>query len=460
MSLFDAKNFNGEVFGAYVDAVPNLNRNALLSSRAIVNAQKYAAMLPDQVGGNYITVPIKARIGGTAVNYDGDTDINASSRKTFTHGRIVVGRANAWEEKDFSTDITGEDFMPVVTEIAEYWDDVDQNTLLATLNGIFTMSGTGSEDFVTGHTYDITGAATATFDATTLNNAIQKALGDNKGKFALAIMHSQVATNLENLQLLSYFKGTDANGMQRDVALATLNGRTVLIDDNMPTSTTTTTPETKGVYTITIGTAGTTGDKISVGGVEYTLGASTSYENKTLAVGSSANTQATALKTVLTSQYGGIFSVTTSTNTVVLTQVVGGTGSAPTVSVTQADSTGAMVATIATTTSGVAKVTATTYTTYILGEGAIEYTNCGVKTPYSVDRDEKTDGGIDLLYSRQRKIFSPYGISFKANTGIISPTDEQLANGANWELANSNEESGTVYFPIKAIPIARVISLG
>ena len=61
MALFDQKNFNGEVFGAYVDRVPNLNRNELLKSGAIVEKPQYATMLPDQTGGNYITIPIKAR---------------------------------------------------------------------------------------------------------------------------------------------------------------------------------------------------------------------------------------------------------------------------------------------------------------------------------------------------------------------------------------------------------------
>ena len=107
MALFDQKNFNGEVFGKYVDAVENLNRNQLLKSGALVEKPQYASMLPDQVGGNYITVPIKARISGEADNYDGNTDITASSRGTYTHGRIVVGRAKGWTEKDFTTDISG-----------------------------------------------------------------------------------------------------------------------------------------------------------------------------------------------------------------------------------------------------------------------------------------------------------------------------------------------------------------
>ena len=70
----------------------------------------------------------------------------------------------------------------------------------------------------------------------TLNKAIQKAGGDNKNSFTIAIMHSEVATNLENLNLLAYLKQTDRNGIQRDLTLATWNGRAVLIDDSMPVS--------------------------------------------------------------------------------------------------------------------------------------------------------------------------------------------------------------------------------
>lgn len=348
MALFDLKNFNGEVFGAYVDQVPNLNRNELLKSGAIVEKKQYAPMLAEQTGGNYITVPIKARIGGTADNYDGSTNIKADSRDTYTHGRVVVGRAHGWTEKDFSTDITGEDFLPAAQEVAEYWDDVDQQTLLSTLKGIFSMTGAENLKFVNGHTYDIaTEPGENNFSETTLNNAIQQALGDNKSKFALAIMHSQVATNLENLKLMAYMKGTDAEGIERDLVLATLNGRFVLIDDNMPTA-----------------------SKTDSGSTEYTE-----------------------------------------------------------------------------------------YTTYVLGAGAIEYTDCGVKVPYEMARDAATNGGEDTLYSRQRKIFSPYGISFK-QPSFTSPTDAQLETGSNWELANNNASSAKKYFPIKAIPIARILTRG
>lgn len=389
MALFDTKNFNGEVFGAYVDAVPNLNRNELLKSGAIVEKPQYATMLPDQTGGNYITIPIKARIGGTADNYDGNTDITADSRDTYTHGRIVVGRAHGWTEKDFSSDITGEDFMPAAQEVAEYWDDVDQETLLCVLKGIFSMTGQKNKEFVNDHTYDVSMSATETgFAETTLNNAIQQALGDNKGKFSLAIMHSKIATNLENLKLIAYMKYNDGEGIERDLTLATLNGRTVLIDDNMPT---------------------------------------TSLNAKYV---KAAKTDPGALKVTTAGSGEGEVAKTTVQSDVT--------------DVKEGDYVVLLPA-------------GTAYTTYVLGNGAIEYTNCGAKVPYEMDRDPKEKGGEDTLYSRQRKIFSPYGISFKTPS-FISPTNSQLESGDNWELANDNSTSTKKYFPIKAIPIARIIT--
>ena len=391
MALFDQKNFNGEVFGAYVDRVENLNRNALLKSGAVVEHPEYASMLPDQTGGNYITVPIKARIGGTADNYDGNTDITADSRDTYTHGRIVVGRAHGWTEKDFSTDITGEDFMPAAEEVAEYWDDIDQATLLATLKGVFSMTGAGNIDFVNKHTYNTSDNPDApVFNETTLNNAIQQALGDNKSRFSLAVMHSTVATHLENLKLLAYMKYNDGEGIERDLTLATLNGRTVLIDDNMPTEAV----EEKYVL----------GTKNSEGALEVVASGATAGQID---------------QTEVTEDIPGV-----QVGDYVVLMPAG-----------------------------------TYYTTYVMGQGAIEYTNCGAKVPYEMDRDAKTDGGVDILYSRQRKIFSPYGISFKSGS-IISPTDTQLSVGSNWQLAQNNNSGAAKYFPEKAIPIARIITRG
>lgn len=351
MGIFDGKNFNSNVFMRYVDTVPNLNRNELIKSGALKSRDDIKTSFTDQVGGNYATIPIFGRIGKGTQNYDGNTDITANTSLTYSQGRIVVGRADSWVEKDFSYDITaGTDFLKqIASQVGEYWDEVDQATLLSTLKGIFAMTGAKNSEFVNKHTYDVSSdASNNTFGATTLNNAMQQALGDNKAKFSLAIMHSAVATNLENLQLLEYMKYTDANGIQRNLGIATLNGRTVLIDDGMPT------------------------EDIA----ESSEGAGDGY---------------------------------------------------------------------------------TKFTTYVLGNGAIEYTDCGAKVPYETDRDKFKNGGQDYLIGRQRKIFSPYGISFK-DTTIVSPTDAQLETGSKWELAPATDSNNV--FPHKAIPIARVITRG
>lgn len=348
--IFDSKYFNAEVFGKYLETVPRIKQNAFLKAGILRTRNDLKNMLSEQTGGNFISVPMVGRIGGDALNYDGSTNITATSIDSFLQSMIVVGRAKAWTERDFSYDITGgHDFMAdIASQVADYWDDVDQATILSILKGIFGVSTNG---FNTDHTLDISSetgnsGADAYVSASTLNNAIQKAAGANKNIFTLAIMHSVVATNLENLQLLEYVKGTDDNGMQREMSMATWNGRTVLIDDE--------------------GTSTTTG----------------SGENAV-----------------------------------------------------------------------------TTYTTYLLGEGAFDYCDCGAKVPNEVDRDPATNGGMDTLYTRQRKLFAPRGFSFvQPSTAIISPTAAQLETAARWTPVK--DTAGNGYYNSKAIPIARIISKG
>lgn len=349
MGVFDSKNFNSEVFSQYLETVPRVKQNALLKAGILRTRSDLASLLVEQVGGNFITVPMNGRIGGDALNYDGNTNITATGLESFLQSMIVTGRAKAWKEKDFTKDITGKDFMEVIaSQVADYWDDVDQATMLSILKGIF---GVTLNNFNTDHTLDISGASAAAdqvVGATTLNNVIQKASGANKGIFTAAIMHSVVATNLENLKILEYYKYTDENGIERNTALATWNGRTVLVDDDVPVE-------------------------------EVAASGSDPAYNK--------------------------------------------------------------------------------YTTYVLGQGAFDFCDCGAKVPNETWRDPKTAGGEDWLITRQRKLFAPKGFSFvQPGTPIVSPTAANLETAARWTLVK--DTAGTGYFNTKAIPIARIISRG
>lgn len=355
MGKFDSKSFNSEAFGNYAGRIPQTKKNELIKSKALKGNSDIREAFSSQTGTAYATLPMYGLIGGDPLNYDGVTDIVPNTTTSFERGVVVIGRSNGWTEKDFAEDITGgAGFMDnVAIQIVEYWDGVDQATVLSILKGIFSMTGANNLKFVNGHTYDITpkADAEALVGASTLNTAIQQASGDNKSKFRIAIMHSTVATNLENLKLLAYLKQTDANGIERELGLATWNGRIVLIDDSMPT------------------------------------------------------------------------------------EDVPADGETPAY---------------------------TKYTTYVLGEGAFDYENIGAQVPYEMSRDPKTNGGQDTLYSRQRKCFAPYGISYtKTSQATLSPTAAELENGANWTLVNDGGQGAArKYIEHKAIPIARIISKG
>ena len=261
MAKFDAKSFNEKAFGKYMSAVPNVKLNKLKESKAIVSDQRLREtfVTNSQTGTVYAVLPFFGLIGGDALNYDGETNLTADRTDTFEQGVFVYGRMKGWTEADFSYDVTGGvDFMGNVrNQINRYWNDVDQGTLLAILEGIFAMAATGTgaiktanAEFVDKHTYDISSLATGEdqrMGATSLNVAIQKACGDHKQKFSLVICHSTVATNLENLKLLAYLKYTDAEGIERDLEMGTWNGRLVIVDDSMPVEVVPAVPASEGV---------------------------------------------------------------------------------------------------------------------------------------------------------------------------------------------------------------------
>lgn len=360
MGKFDSKSFNEKAFkyGVENPRIPNLKTNELKKSKALKGSADIRSVFTSQNGTVYAEIAMKGLLDGQAVNYDGETDITATSTKTFNRGVVVIGRAKAWTEKDFSDDVADEEFMDnVQDQVAEYIDNLDQNTILSILKGIFAMTGAKNLEFVNNHTYDIsaeTDAEKQVVGQTTLNSAMNKACGANKKKFSMVFMHSDVATNLENLKLVKHLVYTDKDGIERPLDLAAWNGKIVIIDDEMPVE-----------------------------------------------------------------------------------EVTEGTGNDA--------------------------VTYNKYTSYILGDGAIDYENIDAKVPYEMNRDPKTNGGEDTLYVRQRKVFAPFGISFtKSSMASNSPTDAELENGANWALVHSGESVAAQrsYINHKAIPIARIISRG
>jgi hypothetical protein len=238
MEKFRGKIFNPTVWEGYMKTLPSTKENSLIKNGLFTVVNKYRSKMSEQAGGYFVTEPIKGRIGGTPVNYDGNTDIpDGAERDTFYQTKICYGRAMSWGEYDFSSEITGENFKAEAGEVKEYWDEQRQAIVLSILKGIFGMTGGVNGQFVDKHTYDITATANPELSADALNKASQKALGDKKAKLDVIFMHSAVSTNLEGLNLINFLKYTDANGIERDLTIGTFNGRLVIVDDDMPVTT-------------------------------------------------------------------------------------------------------------------------------------------------------------------------------------------------------------------------------
>lgn len=231
---FDSKFFNAEIFGGYRDSIPDPTLNAILTSGAVTEDASLGAMFQDE-GGNYAVMPMIGTLGGVADNYDGVQNITLDSLSTYMQGMIVMGRAHGWTEKDFATDLTRVDWMEVIAQkVNGYMAKVNMADIYAILAGIFGVTAGG---FNAAHTLDVSSTGDGKISATSLNDGIQKAMGDQMNAFSLAFMDSFMATKLKNMNLLEYVKATDSNGLQRDTGLATWGGRSVIVDDSVPTVT-------------------------------------------------------------------------------------------------------------------------------------------------------------------------------------------------------------------------------
>lgn len=388
ISEFNGKKFNPQVFDKYTEKVPNLKKNELIKNGVFDVKNKYKALCTNQDGGDYVIEPIKGLLDGDVQNYDGVESFVPTSRKTFSQGKPIFGRMKAWQEKDFSTELTGVNWMKdAAAEVAEYYQGVDQDDLLAILEGIFKMdtSDAGNAGFVEKHSTEIEGNITSS----TANNAAQKACGDNKKIITMAFMHSDIATNLENMQLLTYMLYNDAEGIQRQLNIATWNGKVVIIDDSMPFENVATTYKK-------------TTDAAVVEGKDYYTKSGSTY---------------TKVDNPVDANISSYYEVDVEAHP--------------------------------------------EYTTYLLGKSAFEYENIGVKVPSETARDPKTNGGIDVLYTRQRHLVSPKFISYtKASQATSSATKAELATGSNWELVHDGAVSGRTYVNHKAIPIVKIVSRG
>ena len=374
---FNKKYFNERAFGAYYDTIPQERLNLLIKSGVLQGNNRIREMFASQTGAEYGIIPMIGRLKGKPVNYDGKTKYDeGKTLPTYKQGVVVIGRKDKFSKKDFMSQ--------VADQLGDYWDSAWEDVLLIITKALFSMKSDAGKVFASKHTYDISEETESSVAETTLNTALQKACGDRRRNFKLAVANSVIVTNLEGKKLVTNLRYNDPNGIERELNVYTWNGKLLIEYDEI------TEEEGAPIYA-------KTSDKTLTEGKTYYTKSGTNY---------------TAVAEPSVENIGNYYEIS-------------GYGDSK-------------------------------YVTYVFGKGAFDYEDLGAKVPHEMDRD--ADNDRDYLYERQRKVMAPHGVSYlMKNQATDSPTDEELADGANWDLVVGSD--GNTYNH-KEIAIARIISKG
>jgi hypothetical protein len=250
-NIFHGLAFSPEVFIYAWSQAPSVIQTQLLNSGILVRDP-----LIDEAasvkGGITFSLPFYKELTGTPDVWNETNDVSLLFSQSGYQNAVAINRHKGFAALDIDRWMTGDDpIMNVVRQVAHWWDVYDQSTILGLLNTVLSVTPTTTA-FVApwqNHTLDIsaTGTNAATDDNRiapgTLSSLAVRANGDLGGGYRMAIMHSAVADRLSQLQLLNYWMYTDAQGMQQRSALASINGYTVWITDQVPVDTSGTNPK-------------------------------------------------------------------------------------------------------------------------------------------------------------------------------------------------------------------------
>lgn len=215
--------FDEEIFAAEWGNQPDLVRDAMVSSGAMVEDGYIASLIAN--GSNTYTVPFYSPLAdGDEDNYDGQTDMSTDETQGGSQTGVVYGRMKGWEAPQFVADFTtAKPLAAIAAKISAWYRHQNQKRIIGITDAVLGVSKMSS--------HAVTKKA---LDENTLSDVTQEIWGDAKGNIAMAIMHSAVAQEFEDLNRANYLRYTDATGMTREVATITVNGILCIIDDGMP----------------------------------------------------------------------------------------------------------------------------------------------------------------------------------------------------------------------------------
>lgn len=245
--VFGGFPFDPEVFADYI-AEKQTWSNAIIASGILQEDPTIMDLIGSK--GNVATLPFYKAISideYKPLNNDGKTNNTPQEVSGSKQTAMLIQRMKAWKAQDFTKELTGADPMEhVARSVLDYYQQVWEAELMNIVNTVMQLDG------VKNHIMDISSeeASSASeitdenkISETTMIYAQQKALGDAANGFGIAIMHSLILARYKALGLVEYAKYNEANGLQQEVNLPTINGLIVVPSDRYTIDTTDTVPK-------------------------------------------------------------------------------------------------------------------------------------------------------------------------------------------------------------------------
>lgn len=167
---------------------------------------------------------------------------NSAPKKTGTSTEVSVrlSRNQSWSSADLASQLMGADPMDSIAQkVGGYWARRLQAAFIATMTGVFADNAAapdGSEHVVDDMTNDVSGASysAGVTDFSTgafLDAAIT--MGDSMEDLGMVMVHSIVYNRMLKAQLIDFIQDS-INGQA--IQIPTFLGRTVIVDDSMPSN--------------------------------------------------------------------------------------------------------------------------------------------------------------------------------------------------------------------------------
>jgi hypothetical protein len=225
------------LFAPYVQILTE-EKSRLLQSGAVVRDPRLDAFLDG--GGLTMHAPSWGDLDNEEENVSGDIEPDSVPSKINAQDEIVVrmSRNKSWGTADLAGDLAGSDPAgAIATRVANYWTRRMQAMFIATMKGVFADNAaapTAGEHVLNDLTFNASGAAftdgVTNFSAESFIDATLT-MGDSMEDLGMIMVHSIVYGRMMKNNMIDFV--TDSN---QQINIPTFLGRTVIVDDGMPSN--------------------------------------------------------------------------------------------------------------------------------------------------------------------------------------------------------------------------------